>query len=221
MRLFDEGTSWEQARKDTRYPSARLDARKHHATLSQPLRKLLTQWITIDQERRDADDAVVDANALVSAVDEDLDEAVNALVSRLLYEVGNNAASAIFKAYFPEAPNEVLRLGLESEIDRTRKLLPIAQEKKASGEVMAILQEIGAIEEHGTQALAARVDAYGQVSRVALRIQTWKENANAARRAVLAALETYAIANGKPRGYPEWFFPAPPRAKKAKSAPTS
>ena len=170
MRLFDEGTSWEQARKDTRYPSARLDARKHHATLSSPLRSLLAQWVTIDQERRDADDAVVDANALVSAVDEDLDAAVNDLVSRLLYEVGNNAASAIFKAYFPEAPNEVLRLGLESEIARTRKLLPIAKEKKASPEVMAILEEIAAIEEHGTQALAARVEAYAKVSRVALRI---------------------------------------------------
>ncbi len=214
MRLFDEGTSWEQARKDTRYPAARLDARKRHAVLSKSLRALLAQWNTTDQERRDADDAVVDANALVSAIDEDLDDAVGLLVARLLYEAGNDPANATFKTYFPEPPNEVIRLGLESEIARTKDLVHVAEEKKASKEVWTILKVVAEIEKRGTEALAARVEAYTGVSRVALRIQTWKENANAARRGVEAALETYAVANGKPRSYADAFFPAPPRAKK-------
>ena len=214
MRLFDEGTSWEQARKDTRYPAARLDAKKRHAPLSKSLRALLAQWNTTDQERRDADDAVVDANALVSAIDEELDDTIGLLVARLLYEAGNDPANATFKTYFPEPPNEVIRLGLESEIARTKELVHVAEEKKASKEVWAILKAVAEIEKRGTEALAARVEAYTGVSRGALRIQTWKENANAARRGVEAALETWAVANGKPRGYADAFFPAAPRAKK-------
>ncbi|MEP7122855.1 MAG: hypothetical protein ABJE95_18155 [Byssovorax sp.] len=219
MRLFDEGTSWEQARKDTRYPTARLDARKHHAVLSRPLRALLGQWNTVDQERRDADDAVVDANALVSAIDEELDDTIGLLVARLLYEAGNDPANATFKTYFPEPPNEVIRLGLESEIARTKLLIHVAEEKKASKETWAILKTVAEIEKRGTEALAARVVAYTGVSRVALRIQTWKENANAARRGVEAALETYAVAHGKPRSYADAFFPATARVKK-KAAPS-
>lgn len=214
MRLFDEGTGWEQARKDTRYPTARLDARKQHAALAGPLRGLLDRWNAIDQERRDAEDAAVDANALVSAIDEELDDATGLLVARLLYEANNNHADPTFKAYFPEPPSEVIRLGLESQIERTMKLANVAEAKKASKDVWAILKSMAEIEARGTKALAARVVAYTEVSRVSLRIQTWKENANAARRGVEAALETYAVANGKPRSYADAFFPAAPRAKK-------
>jgi hypothetical protein len=56
------------------------------------------------------------------------------------------------------------------------------RKKKAYRDVWAISKTIGEIEKRGTEALAVRVEAYTGVSREALRIQTWKENANAARR---------------------------------------
>ena len=122
LRLFSEVTGWEQARKDIRFTATRLAARPIHEPLAKPLRGLLDQWNTLDQERRDADDAIVDANALVAALDEELDDAVGKLATRLLYEVGGDSAHPTFKAYFPEPPSGVIRLGLESEIKRTRDL---------------------------------------------------------------------------------------------------
>jgi len=217
LRLFHEGTGWEQARKDTRYTAARLDARAAHDGLAKPLRGLLARWVTIDEERREADDAVVDANALVAALDDELDTAVDAFINRLLYELHGDGAHPVFKAYFPEPPSEVLRLGLESEIERTKKLFHVAEERKVSKEVSQLLAAIAAVSKRGTAALAAREAAYATTSRVTLRIQTWKESANAARRGVDSVLEGHAVKAQLPRGYADRFFPAPPRLTKKRA----
>ena len=219
LRVFSDQTGWEQARKDTRFTAARLDARKRHAALSKPLRGLLAQWATTDQERRDADDAVVDANALVSALDEDLDEAVTTLVSRLLYEANQNEQDPTFKAFFAEAPSEVIRLGLESEIARTKEFAIVAAERTVSKEIKAILKTIANLHSDGTTALKARESAYATVARISLRIQTWKENANAVRRGADNALDAWAIANGKERNYSDRYFPAGARAPKKAPKP--
>ena len=111
LRLFTEETSWEQARKDLRYTVKSLEARRKHEALVKPLASLLGRWSAIEEERRASDDALVDANAVVAALDEELDEAVFRLVSRLLQELGHDTAHPTFKAYFPEPPSEVIRLG--------------------------------------------------------------------------------------------------------------
>jgi hypothetical protein len=214
LRLFTEDTAWDQARRETRFTMSRLAARKDHGALAKPLRALLGKWTTTDQERRDADDAVVDANALVSALDEELDEAVDRLANRLLYEAGGNGADPIFKAYFPEPPSEVIRLGLESEIARTKALAAVAEERKPSKEVKALLKVIADVEKRGEAALRGREAAYGAASKISLRVQAWKEDANAARRSVENQLDAYAIQSRRPRGYADGFFPAPTRARK-------
>src|SRR3569832_1133261 len=91
LRLFTEVTAWDQARRETRFTMSRLAARRDHVALARPLRALLGRWAATDQERRDADDAVVDATALVSALDEELDEGVDELANRLLYEAGGDS----------------------------------------------------------------------------------------------------------------------------------
>jgi hypothetical protein len=214
LRLFNDDTSWEQARKDVRYTATSLSVRHQHDQLVKPLRTLLERWATIDHERREAEDALVDANAMVSALDEELDEAVFRLVSRLLFEVDHNSGHPTFKAYFPEPPSEVIHLGLESEIARTRELFPVAEEKKASPEVRAILKTIADLQTRGEEALRAREAAYVAVSRVSLHVQDWKESANAARRSVVNVLEGYAMKNHLPRGYAEGFFPVASRTTK-------
>jgi hypothetical protein len=214
LRLFTEDTSWEQARKDVRYTVKSLETRYRHPQLVKPLSALLTRWAAVEEERRTAEDDLVDANAVVSALDEELDEAVFRLVTRLLVEVGGDASHATFRAYFPEPPSEVIRLGLESEIIRTRELFVVADEKRASPEVRAILAMIAELSRRGENALGARERAFVAVSRADLHVQDWKDSANAARRSVANVLEAFALKHHLLRGYSAGFFPTSARTLK-------
>ena len=214
LRLFTEDTPWEQARKDVRYAVTSLDARHKHQQLVKPLATLLARWAAVDEERRAAEDELVDANAMVNAIDHELDEAVYRLVQRLLVELEDDSSHPTFRAYFPEPPTEVIRLGLESEIVRTKQLFTVAEERGASPAVRAILKQIGELQRRGETALRARVDAFVALSRADLHVQDWKESANAARKSVANVLEGYALKNHLPRGYSEHFFPAASRTTK-------
>jgi hypothetical protein len=184
-----------------------------------PLATLLARWAAIEEERIRAEDALVDANAVVSAIDDELDEAVFRLVSRLLVEVDHNAAHPTLHAYFPEPPSEVIRLGLESEITRTKDLFGVAEQQKASPEIRAILDHIAALHHRGEEALRDREQAFVALSRAELHMADWKESANAARRSVANVLEAYALKNHLPRGYAENFFPPSSRTAKKSAKP--
>lgn len=214
LRLFTEDTSWEQARKDVRYTVKSLETRYRHQPLVKALATLLARWASVEEERRAAEDALVDANAVVSALDEELDEAVFRLVTRLLVEVSNDTSHPTFRAYFPEPPSEVIRLGLESEIIRTRELFAVAEEHHASPELRAILAAIGELNRRGENALRERERAFVAVSRADLHVQDWKESANAARRSVANVLEAYALKHRQLRGYSAGFFPTSARTMK-------
>jgi hypothetical protein len=205
MRLFTHETPWEQARKDVRFTAAALSAIEEHAKLAKPMRDLLAQWNAIDQERRDAEDAVVDANAVVQVQDSRLDGSVADLIARLRFEFRSDDHPTVRK-FFPERPSEVLRMGLESEIDRTRKFHAVGEEVGASKEVMGLLKGIAGLETAGLAALAQRVKAVESIARVSLRIQTWKENANNIRRSLETVLDGYANQHRLPRGYADDFF---------------
>ena len=221
LRLFTEDTSWEQARHDQRFTRSRLAAHDAHGKLTKPLQALLGDWRTVDGDRLQADDGLVDAHAVVSMVDYLLDEQVGALASRLRYELGGAGADShpTFRAFFAEAPTNVIRLSLESEIARTRKFHHVAQEITVSPEVKAILKEVNAIQVRGQAALEARQEAQAAVTRVALRIAAWKQAANAARRAVETALDAHANTHHLPRTYAAAFFPQPPPKKKKEKKP--
>jgi hypothetical protein len=153
FRLFNDETPWEQARKEVRHTAASVSAEDDHAALAKPLREILSQWTALDQERRDTDDAMVDASAFVRRLDSKLDRAVEKLASRLLFEVDQNREHPTFVTYFPEPPNEVIRLGLESEIERTKKFDHVAEELGASKQVRAILL----VDAEGARRLAEKI----------------------------------------------------------------
>ena len=220
LRLFTDDTPWEQARKDVRYTATSLGVRQKHEHLVKALLSLLARWSGIDDRRREAEDALVDANAAVGALDEELDEAVFRLVSRLLFEVDHNVAHPTFKAYFPEPPSEVIRLGLESEIARTRELFAVAEERGASFEVRAILAAVADLHRRGEEALRLREEAFLSLSRIKLEVQDWKESANAARRSIANVLEGHAGKHHLPRGYADGFFPPAARTSKKLSRGT-
>lgn len=221
LTLFTDKTSWENARKDVRHTAATLSASEVHLASAKPLKALLTRWNDTDQERRDADDKLVDANALVAWIDVRLlDPLVTELGSLLLHEVKQNRSDPKFKRYFPEPPNEIVRMGLESEIRRTQAFFSVAEEVPLSNEGKALLAKIAAVHKQGEAALTAREEATLHVARISLRIQTWKEDANGVRRSVVNKLDAHANEKGLPRDYSDAFFPASRAAKpKAPSTP--
>ncbi len=220
LTLFTDKTPWENGRKDVRHTAATLIASEVHIALAKPVKHLLTRWNEIDQERRDADDKLVDANALVAWIDvRVLDPLVTELASLLIHEVKQDRSDPKFRRFFPEPPNEVVRMGLESEIKRTKLFFNVAEEVPTSPEAKAILAKIAAAHKQGDAALKAREEATFHVARISLRIQTWKEDANGIRRSVENKLDAYANENGLPRDYSDAFFPAS-RAAKPKSPAT-
>jgi hypothetical protein len=210
-------TPWENAREAVRFTYTALCVSEEHAKLAVPLEGLLSDWEEIEKSRRRVEDAVVDANATVSALDGRLDLSVEKLVVRVLMECENRRDHVLFRSYFPENPDEIIRMGLASEIERTRKFHEVAKRVGASREVLQILDTIEQIQSRGSKALDDRKTAVANRAQVGLRMQSWKESANAARRSVEKLLDGYADQNNYPQDYSDDFFPAPGRTARKKT----
>ncbi len=220
LALFDESTGWDEARRTVRHTRSALGATPDHGKLASSLTAILTAWKKVDGDREDADDATVDANALVHYWDVQLDILVAKLASQARNDHG--ADSKEFKKLFPEPPHEVVRLGLESEITRVEKFDVVAKEMKLSKEVSAILKSITHVCASGAKALEARVDAAKQTAQVSLRVSSWKDDANGARRSVDTALDDWANKHHLPRDYADAFFPVTrSSSRKAATAPVA
>ena len=129
MRLFNDTTGWEAARKSVRHTATTLTASAIHAAGAKAASQLLARWNALDQERRDADDALVDANALVARTDtQELDPLVEESAALLLHEAGQDRKHPAFSRYFSAPPNDIIRVGLESELARTQKFFHVAEE---------------------------------------------------------------------------------------------
>jgi hypothetical protein len=216
--MFNENTAWEAARKDVRYTVSTLEAVGIHEKQAVAAKELLASWDTIEASRLAAEDELVAGNALVALVDAQLDDLVALLAQKLRGELGRDD-SPEFRRFFPEPPSEVIRLGLESELARVKRFAVVAGEippPEAAAPVLAAIQEMSA---RGQQALTRREEATTQRARVSLRIQTWKEQANAVRRSIANQLEAHAIAKKLPPGYADRFFPAVLRSQKKPAPP--
>jgi len=214
--FFTETTPWEQARRDLRFTTTRVAVRRQHASLAEPLHGLLMRWTHIDRERRDADDLLIDADAVICAESEALDDAVLSLAAQLLHEGDHDPADLAYQAYFPRDPGEITGLGLESAISRTRELHAVAREIVPSFEVAAILVRIAQIEERGIEALIIREQARQNAVRVEALMRAWKDSANDARRLVESSLSAHARLHHLQRGYADAFFPAVARSRRTR-----
>lgn len=199
--------AWEGARQEARYVVASLASDESHARLARPLQYLLEKWATLEQQRREAIDALAEGEAQVHSVDRALDLALARLARQLEGEYGEGRADERFRRFFPVAPEEVIRLGLEHELDRIVDLGKAADETQASEAVRATVHEVQALEAQAEKALGARERATADVARVALRIRTWLESAAAARKSVEGILAAYAVAHDLPAEWTRSFFP--------------
>ncbi|HEY1954959.1 MAG TPA: hypothetical protein VGH28_05090 [Polyangiaceae bacterium] len=219
MKLFNDDTGWAEARRSIRFTRAALAAVAAHEKLAATMTKLLRDWKSIDDERLAAEDETVDANALVRFRDWELDDGVTRLAEKTKGDHGGDSKE--FGALFPEAPHEVVRLGLASEIDRIKKWKAATESLSLSKNVRAQLGDIDKTCASGKKALDAREAAATSSTKIALRMEHWKDDANGARRSIETALADYANKHGLPRDYPSAFFPAPAaRPKKKTTTPT-
>jgi hypothetical protein len=206
MRLFTDHAGWEDARKAARWTSASLCASEEHARLARPLQYLLEKWSAIDVQRREVDDALVEADAVVHAVDRELDRLVTSFAATIERELDGGRTNATFLRFFPGDVDDIVRLGLEHEIERTDGFGTIARETPLSDEARANVRAIGDVVAQGKKALTTREKAAGEAARVALRIETWTESAKRARKNVEELLSAYAVAKDLPDAWVKSFF---------------
>ncbi len=118
-----ESDGWDLCRRVVRQPLATLTASELHAPLARPGVRLMAQWDVLDVERRAADDAV-DANARVSWLNVRLDAVLGGFIAQVLADCGGKREHKTFAGIFPDAPGELVRLGLQSEVEALRALAP-------------------------------------------------------------------------------------------------
>jgi hypothetical protein len=207
MREFDDKTSWEGGRADVLYTVAVLEAADVHDKLKRAVALQLERWNTVEKTRRAADDAVVSANASVAWADHLLDGAVRAFANELLRDVGGDASRRSFAAFFPEAPNEIIRMGLEAEVERCERFAAVAAKVTLSKNAAAKLAAVNDAIALGRTALVRRRDAFTARAQAALDVASWKESSNATRNSVHVQLQTWAIEHEQERAYADRFFP--------------
>lgn len=207
MRQIDEKTGWEASRAEVLFTESVLAASEEHPKLLRAMRAQNERWTALDAVRRAAEDGVVRANARVSWLDLRLDGRVRAFANELLRDAGGNKDDKTFRAYFPEAPNEVIRLGLESEIERCERFQTVRERVALSKAAAAKLAAVEAAISEGKAALQGRRDAFAARTGVSLDVESWKDATNGARESVYLQLRTWALENGEERGYADRFFP--------------
>ncbi|MBI5517956.1 MAG: hypothetical protein HY909_29560 [Deltaproteobacteria bacterium] len=206
MREFNEGTGLERARGDTLYTVSVLEASGSHEKLLRSLKLHLERWTHVDAARRAAEDGIVRTNALVAWADHGLDAAVRGFANEVLRDVGGDKDHRTFKTLFPEAPNEVLKLGLESELEHAERLVSVAGKVDVSKTAGAKLAAVKSAMAAGRDALAQRRKAFLAQGQASLDAASWKEAANNARVSAYVQLQGWALANHEERSYADRFF---------------
>lgn len=218
MELYNEGNGWDSMHDDLLTTSGMLLASEVHAALARPLEAHLVKWDALDADRTVVDRDVVKANARVAWLNVDLDARTTHFSGQLAVDLGARDHKT-FKRFFPTTPNEVIRLGLESQLDAMAKFPTVADEADLPRASAASVKRVLALFEPGREAVKARDNAVLATTRASIKQAAWRDEANALRRAVETALDDYANKNNLPRTYAAGFFPSQKKSA-AKPAPT-
>ncbi len=217
MREFSDATGFESARDATLFTVCVLEASGAHEKAAKALSGVVARWDVVDAARRKAEDGVTRANAKVAWCDWELDVAVKKFANELLRDANGDGKNTVFRSFFPSAPSETIRLGLENEIEQCEAMLVTSERVKLSKGAADALKQVKAASAKGSKALAERKAAYAAQAVAWLDVAAWKQAANAARVSVFVQLQAWAVSNGEDRSLADKFFPAP-GPKKAKKA---
>lgn len=221
MQRFNEKTTWVNARETTLFTAATLRASARHEKQAKALEAQLAKWDAIDRARQAAADRVTRAHALIAWSDYALDFALKAFANELLRDAKGDANDKLFRAYFDEAPSEVIRLGVESELARIEPMFATSEKVKLSKTAASALALVKTATVAASKAIVERKAAFAEQASVALDMASWKESTDAARVSIHVQLQSWAVDNGEDRLYAERFYSSPERKSKRKATPSA
>lgn len=185
-----------------------LAARADDADLSRladRVRGVLADWESLDSSRRALRRAALQASAHAHVADVTLDSALGAFARDLVAVTGTD--SALYQRFFPESHEEIIAMGLESELPVvTLVLAQLDASTDIPAELTAHTTTLRAGLRLGNAALANRADAMADLGRHGAREESWGEASLASLVSVRRALEKTAATRGLPLSWISAFF---------------
>jgi hypothetical protein len=178
------------------------------AKLSGRVAGLLSDWEGIDAEGRRLEREVIRASAHVKVADATLDAALASFAADLLAHVGNDTSHATYASFFTEPHEEVIAMGLDSEVPEVTLIVHALdqQGESAPAKLRAHLEPLRAGLKLGNGALASRSDALADLGRHMARVEAWHETAAASLRSTHGALARLAQKRALPAAWADAFF---------------
>jgi hypothetical protein len=173
--------------------------------LSDRVRGVLTDWENLDATRRTLRRAALQASAHVHVADATLDSAIGAFAHDLVAVTGKE--NALYQRFFPESHEEIIAMGLESELPVVT--LVLAQLDATSDVPSSLSAHTAALRaglQLGNAALANRADALAELGRHGAREESWGETSFASLVSVRRALEKLSATRGLPTSWVAAFF---------------
>jgi len=167
--------------------------------------------------QQEAWDRETEADAMVDARDDDLDDVVRDFADQLLFTV-KDRTSPRFTLYFDQRPANVIKLGLESELAKVKPWL--AQlEGEPEKQLKAFGPRLQAAVTDGAAALAQRVTAHTERAlHRARELSSLVDDLNAARRSLYGVLLQRGEEHKLASDWPERFFMHASKSPKAPAA---
>lgn len=208
FRLHGEGGS-ESAYEAVAYTVDALSAQAGDAELTQLAGRvsgLLGDWEAIDADRRRLRRIVLGATARARVADATLDAAIHAFAHDLLAAVGNDTAAPLYTRFFPEAHEDIIEMGLDSEVPVVTLLLANLDSTDDVPEALkAHADALRAGLKLGNSALLDRSDALADLGRHSAREQAWAETAVSTLRSVHRHIVRLATARALPIAWADAF----------------
>ncbi len=208
--LHGELSGWESAYESLAFTVDALGAIADDAELTKLAARVsaqLTDWEAIEADRRRLRRAVIHATARARVADARLDVAIGAFAADLLSLVGNDAEHATYKRYFTEPHEDIIALGLDSELPMVTLILhALDGTTDAPEKLLNHRAPLRAALQLGNGSLAGRSDALADLGRHSARIDAWRESAEATLRSLHRALSRVAEERKHPAPWVESFF---------------
>jgi hypothetical protein len=203
------------------YEEARLLKDKNALDLAPEAGALVERWSAVNAGQRTAWRAEIVAQAAIDAGDDALDDAVDDVDNELL-RVVRERDDPRRKRYFKKARHEIVRLGLESELEEVRDW-PGSLKTEREPSLQALGARLGEDIAAGDAAVAERRRAAASTSDHRVReIVRFVDDINASRRARYGLLIQRAEERGLPPDWPGRFFKKSSQGpKRVKTAPAS
>ncbi len=161
IRTIQNSDSLDTVWEELVYTEARLGSDKDAKDFTKDIAKLIEQSEAIRQGQLKVWRAEIAAQARVDAADDVLDDDVDDLDTELLHVVRQDRSSPRYRHYFSKPKNEIIRLGLESQLGKVRTW-PDSLKNEAEKTLQKLGTRIAATIAEGDAALSARLTAAQQ-----------------------------------------------------------